>query len=95
MICTVVPAHCCSFVTFARLIVVPEHEAGRAEAEEAAECVEAGMRASPVVPGTLIHVLAGVVISCEPCARDTVAAALITTRQVAAGVLAGAVSIPQ
>jgi len=42
------------------------------------------MRAAPVVLGTLIHVLAGVVVSCQVGARDTITAALVAAWQVVA-----------
>lgn len=53
------------------------------------------MGAAPVVPGTLVHILAGVVISCQTRARDAFTAAFVAARQVAARVLTGAVSVPQ
>jgi len=42
------------------------------------------MRAAPIVLGTLVHVLAGVVVCCQAGARDTITTALVAAGQVAA-----------
>jgi hypothetical protein len=63
------------------------------QAEEAAHCVQTGMRAAPVVLGALIHVLTRVVVCCQAGARDTITTALVAAWQVVARVLAGAMSV--
>jgi len=42
------------------------------------------MRAAPIVLGTLIHVLTGVVVCCQAGARDTITTALVAAWQVVA-----------
>lgn len=66
-----------------------------AEAEEATESVETGVGATSIVLGTLIHILTSVVVCCQVGARDTITAALVSSWQIVARVLAGTMSIPQ
>jgi len=55
-----------------------------AQAEEAAHCVKTNMRAAPIVLGTLIHVLTGVVVCCQAGAWNTITTALVAAWQVVA-----------
>jgi hypothetical protein len=79
----------------AGLVIIPKHETMWAKAEEAAECVQTGVGATSIVLGTLIHILTSVVVCCQMGARNTITAALISSWQVVAQVLAGPMPIPQ
>jgi hypothetical protein len=90
---TVILIHLYS-ITLAGLVIIPKHETMWAEAEEAAESVQTGVGAISIVLDTLIHILTSVVVCCQMGARDTITAALVSSRQVVAQVLAGTMPIP-
>lgn len=76
-------------LTLASFVIVAKHVARGAQAERAADGIDALVGASTVAVRALVHVLASVIVRLQFIAGYLVTAALVTAGQIVAPLLAG------